>query len=286
MELIPLSLLFITPLSNNQFHSVVAELPTWTVHPLILSLSTMTVSIEPNLPGVREYYANKDILVTGGTGYLGKVLIEKLLRSCPDVGRIFVLIRKKRGKTPEERLQKFRDDFVFHLLKQENPAALEKISHCSGDVRELGLGLDEETFQRIRGCSIFIHCAATVRFDDTPTDAILMNTRGTREALLLAKRMDNVEVFNHISTTYCNVTHVHSFEKLYPVDVNWKEAIKMAEELDEATLSAIVPILMQHHPNTYTFSKQMTEHLVNEMRQECDFPVLILRPSMGEWFLG
>lgn len=37
--------------------------------------------------------------------FLGKLLIEKLLRSCPDVKNIYVLMRAKRGKTIEERLK-------------------------------------------------------------------------------------------------------------------------------------------------------------------------------------
>lgn len=44
--------------------------------------------------------------MTGGTGFLGKVLIEKLLRSCPDVGEIFILMRPKAGLSIDDRLKK------------------------------------------------------------------------------------------------------------------------------------------------------------------------------------
>lgn len=37
---------------------------------------------------VAEFYRNKNIFITGGTGFLGVALIDKLLRSCPDVSRI------------------------------------------------------------------------------------------------------------------------------------------------------------------------------------------------------
>ncbi len=34
---------------------------------------------------VTEYYKNKNVFITGGTGFLGIAIIDKLLRSCPDV---------------------------------------------------------------------------------------------------------------------------------------------------------------------------------------------------------
>ena len=43
--------------------------------------------------------------MTGATGFLGKVLLGKLLRACPDVGNIFVLVKPKKGKEPSERVQ-------------------------------------------------------------------------------------------------------------------------------------------------------------------------------------
>lgn len=40
---------------------------------------------------------------------MGKVLVEKLLRSCPDLEKLYVLMREKKGKTPRERLAKIVD---------------------------------------------------------------------------------------------------------------------------------------------------------------------------------
>lgn len=46
---------------------------------------------------VVEFYNGKNILITGATGFMGKVLVEKLLRDCPDVNTIYILVRMKRG---------------------------------------------------------------------------------------------------------------------------------------------------------------------------------------------
>ena len=43
--------------------------------------------------------------MTGATGFLGKVLLQELLRACPEVGNIFVLLRPKKGKEPTERVK-------------------------------------------------------------------------------------------------------------------------------------------------------------------------------------
>ena len=51
-----------------------------------------------------NFYKNKVIFITGATGFLGKCLVEKLLRSCYDLKKIYVLVRHKKGNTPTQRL--------------------------------------------------------------------------------------------------------------------------------------------------------------------------------------
>lgn len=54
---------------------------------------------------VGEFYNGKTVFITGGTGFMGKVLLEKLLRSCHGVAKIYLLIRPKKGQNSRERLQ-------------------------------------------------------------------------------------------------------------------------------------------------------------------------------------
>lgn len=57
-----------------------------------------------DVQSIPEFFSNKTVFITGGTGFLGKALIEKILRSCPDVAKIYVLMRPKGNKSLEERL--------------------------------------------------------------------------------------------------------------------------------------------------------------------------------------
>jgi len=61
---------------------------------------------------VQEFYRNASIFITGGTGFMGKMLIEKLSRSCPDLKHIYLLIRTKKGKDVSERIDAIFEDRV------------------------------------------------------------------------------------------------------------------------------------------------------------------------------
>jgi hypothetical protein len=54
---------------------------------------------------VADMMAGRAILITGGTGFMGKVLLEKILRSCSDVDTIYLLIRAKKGKEARQRVE-------------------------------------------------------------------------------------------------------------------------------------------------------------------------------------
>lgn len=67
-----------------------------------MSLNNNEIS-EPTIP---QFYAGKNIFITGGTGFLGTVLIEALLRSTPKIGKIYLLIRDKYGSDASERVRR------------------------------------------------------------------------------------------------------------------------------------------------------------------------------------
>lgn len=64
-----------------------------------------------NISEIREFYRDKTIFLTGGTGFIGQIIIEKLLRSC-DVKEIYLLIREKKDKSWQCRIQEMLNDPV------------------------------------------------------------------------------------------------------------------------------------------------------------------------------
>lgn len=64
---------------------------------------------------ISSFYRDKSIFITGATGFIGKTLIEKLLRSCHDLDKIYILIRAKKGRSLTERLDEILNSKVSYL---------------------------------------------------------------------------------------------------------------------------------------------------------------------------
>ena len=64
------------------------------------------------LLSIHDFYAKKTIFITGATGFLGKIVIEKLLRDCPLVKKLFLLTRSRRGVNPQQRIDNILDSGV------------------------------------------------------------------------------------------------------------------------------------------------------------------------------
>ena len=65
-----------------------------------------------DLLSISDFYAQKTVFITGATGFLGKVVIEKLLRACPYVKKIYLLARSRRGVSPQQRIDDLLDGMV------------------------------------------------------------------------------------------------------------------------------------------------------------------------------
>ena len=80
-----------------------------------------------------KFFTGRNIFITGGSGYLGRVLIFKLLTYCPGIGKVCLLMRKKRDKGPEERLREMKEHFLFRDIEKSLPGQLEKLHIVEGD---------------------------------------------------------------------------------------------------------------------------------------------------------
>ena len=239
---------------------------------------------------ISDYYAGRSIFITGGTGFMGKVLLEKLLRSCPGINKIYVLIRTKKGQLPQDRLQAMLKGRLFTPLTSRLQACqastvLSKVVAVAGDITEPNLGIsiaDEQML--VNDVSVIFHAAATVKFDDDLADSIKMNVKGTLSIVNLARKVHSLSSLVHVSTAYSHCyTSSEIEEKFYPMPSNNYSRYSPDELIDlcnEAKTYGrdITKDIIGVFPNTYTFTKAMAEKVIEE--KASDLPVAIMRPSI------
>ncbi|XP_041746443.1 fatty acyl-CoA reductase 1 isoform X2 [Coregonus clupeaformis] len=228
---------------------------------------------------IPEYYEGKNVLITGATGFMGKVLLEKLLRSCPGIKAVYVLVRHKSGHSPQVRIADMINCKLFDRVRDEQPDFAEKIVAVNSDLTLPELDLSKEDQETLADCiNVVFHCAATIRFNEPLKDAMQLNVLATQKMVALAHRMKHLEVFLHVSTAYANCDRTLIEEVVYPPPVDYKKLIDSLEWMDEKLVSAMTPGLIGKRPNTYTYTKAMAEYLV---QQECgNLNVAIIRPSI------
>ncbi|OZC08041.1 NAD-binding protein [Onchocerca flexuosa] len=233
---------------------------------------------------VADIYAGQSVFITGASGFLGKVLIEKLLYSVDSLKNIYLLIRPKNGLGPKQRLDTFIQGPLFDRLRRFNPGIFSKLIPVGGDIVEEGLGLNQLDMQTICDeVSIVFHCAATVRFDEALRIAIEMNVLGTQRLVALCHMIKNLLVLVHVSTAYANCDKSEILEIIYPPPVPPNKLFEAIDWMDDVIIEAITPHLLGKRPNTYTLTKALAEVRLSQVQLMEDagrLPVIIVRPSI------
>ncbi|XP_016948127.1 fatty acyl-CoA reductase wat [Drosophila biarmipes] len=230
--------------------------------------------------GIQGFFKNKTVFLTGATGFLGKVVTEKLLRTS-EVSRIYALVRPKRGVPIQERIATWEKDPVFEVLLRTKPDALHRVCPIAGDCAAPDLGISDHD-RRILAAEVHvvIHGAATVRFDEVLHLAVAINVRATRLLLQLAKQMTNLVSYVHISTAYSNCVIRDIAERFYPEHLNCSSAniLALNDLVSKEVLDKMTPALLGSYPNTYTYTKALAEDVI--LREAGNLPLCVYRPAI------
>ena len=229
---------------------------------------------------LKDFYFGKTILVTGATGFIGRLLVAKLLR-LGNVKEILICSRPKKGKSNEERLNSIFNGFLFENVAKFDKTFKSKlrIMNCDLELKDLGISSDDKKYIK-SNVEIIIHAAATVRFDELLKKAIQINVYGTKSFLDLALETENLQSFVHISTAFTQCPLEHIKETFYEPPLEYHTALCMVESLSDDQIDSLTPKLIAPWPNTYTFTKAIAEDLVRQYSNQ--LPIGIIRPSIGK----
>ena len=130
-------------IGNNLHHIYIRLL--FSSRYMTFSSSTETFNLTP----IQKFYSGSSIFITGGTGFLGTILIEKLLRCCSDLSTIYILARNKKGKNLQSRIDDLFEGPVFDRLKREFPKFRHKVVGIGGDCSLPNLGINLQDRQML-----------------------------------------------------------------------------------------------------------------------------------------
>jgi len=230
---------------------------------------------------VVEKLRGKTLLITGTTGFVGKVLVEKILRDLPEVTRIYVLIRNN----AEERLvSEIINSKIFTRLRSQREDfedyVRSKLKGVSGDVILENVGLSPQDLRTLQNeVHYVVHCAATVDFRERLDNAVKKNVLGTLQLFDTAKTFKHLLGFIHVSTAYVNSDRPgYHAEELPPLNFDPEEMVQLILQMDVQELERVTPKLLGNYPNTYTYTKAITERVLEKRRG--NIPVSYVRPTI------
>uniref|UniRef100_A0A7N0VB28 Fatty acyl-CoA reductase n=1 Tax=Kalanchoe fedtschenkoi TaxID=63787 RepID=A0A7N0VB28_KALFE len=263
------------------------------------------------LSSIVGFLENKTILVTGSTGFVAKVFVEKILRIQPKVKKLFLLLRAKDSASAATRLyDEILGKELFVVLKEKWGSDLSNLITervtipVAGDIscEDLGVKDDQLRNEMWSEVDVVVNLAATVNFDERYDVALAINTMGPKHILNFAKKCVNLKALIHVSTAYVcgekagvmNETPFKMGETLngtfdLDIDLEFKVMREKLQQLKEDKLSeAAITAAMKDFgnkraqkfgwPNTYVFTKAMGEMLIGESRG--NMPLVILRPTI------
>ena len=204
------------------------------------------------MPPLAEVLRKRRIMLTGGTGFLGKVLLYLLLRHHPEIERIFLLIRGDRRST----LNRFRREILDspamaplreHLGARFDRYVEEKVAIVAGDITEPDLISDTADTLGHDKLDAVIHCAGLVNFEASLEKAIAINTVGVANVVEFCRKRGAALL--HVSTCYAaGGADGHRFEDDVPVDwcPNGRRNFNSRREIRDA-LAAVDRVEAESH---------------------------------------
>lgn len=152
--------------------------------------------------------AGKNLVVVGGTGFLGKVWLALVLSRFPEIGHIYLVVRPKEGQDARERFaSSILGSEVFGPLREKlgvrfDAFIREKVTPMAGDVSRPLCGIEAELRDRMRGrIAALVNVAGIVDFDPPLDEALNVNAFGCQNLVSLARDLGDARIL-HTSTCY------------------------------------------------------------------------------------
>ena len=192
------------------------------------------------MPALEQVLKGRRILLTGATGFLGKVFLAILLRWHPEIERVYLLIRGDRRSSVGRFRREILDSPVFaplreHLGDKFDRYIEEKIVVVPGDITNQGLLGEEAKPFKPGSLDAVVHSAGLVNFEASLEKAIEVNTTGVANVIEFCGKVGAAMM--HVSTCYvAGIADGHRYEDDIPQDwcPNSRKSFRLEREIRDA----------------------------------------------------
>ncbi len=157
---------------------------------------------------VRRALSGKHVMLIGVTGFIGKVWLVNTLLELPEIGRIYLLIRRQKSNPAVRRFEKLVvESPVFDPLYARYGAALsrflrERVEVIEGDVCQPGLGLAPEVSESLQNnLDLIINSSGLTDFNPDLRDALATNVDAAVNVTAFVRASNHAGLL-HLSTCY------------------------------------------------------------------------------------
>jgi nucleoside-diphosphate-sugar epimerase len=157
---------------------------------------------------VRRALSGKHVMLIGVTGFIGKVWLVNTLMELPEIGRIYLLIRRQKSNPASRRFEKLVEespvfDPLYARYGEELPRFLaERVEVIEGDVCQPGLGLAPEVSQSLqKNLDLIINSSGLTDFNPDLRDALATNVDAAVNVTEFIRQSDHAGLL-HLSTCY------------------------------------------------------------------------------------
>jgi hypothetical protein len=157
---------------------------------------------------VRDALRGTNILLIGATGFIGKVWLTSLLTDLPEIGKMYLLVRRNKSSTALERFQRVIEESpVFEQLAERYGEGFanflrHRVEVVEGDVTKPGLGLSLDTRRQLqRTLDVIVNSSGLTDFNPDLRDALATNVRSTAYVLDFIRDAHHAALL-HLSTCY------------------------------------------------------------------------------------
>ena len=204
-------------------------------------------------------FANKTLLITGGTGSFGNVVLNRFLKT--DIGEIRIFSRDEK-----------KQDDMRHEFQAQMPNVADKIKFYIGDVRDL-----ESCRNAMRGVDYVFHAAALKQVPSCeffPMEAVKTNVIGT-DNVLTAAIDEGVEAVICLSTD----------KAAYPINaMGMTKAIEEKVAISKSRNSGKTKICCTRYGNVMCSRGSVIPLWIDQIKS--GNPITITEPSMTRFIMS